>query len=212
MRLQCAVRGGIVAMILASAACTDAPLGPRQLTSAPPRAVTAAVVTPLFMGFSADGDTLVARFTIHPRGRATYLLGRGHLVTIPSGVTCDPELSSYGPGTWDDPCPAAAEPITVTARTWNDESGRPHVDFAPHLRFAPTDDPARMAWLSLYDREAASDPSARILFCEENLAECVDEALSDPSLATLRDPFSGYVYRRIKHFSGYNMAARAAAY
>ena len=207
MRLRHALNAGVTAIVLASAACTDAPLAPPQASQTPPVAASAAVVKPRFMG----GDTVVTRFTIHPRVRRTYLLGGGHLVTIPQGAVCDPALSSYGPGTWDDPCTAITRPITVTARTWHDERGHPRVDFTPRLRFAPTDDPVRMTWLLLYDRAAASDPSSTILFCENDVDECVDEALSDPSLVTLRDPLSGYVYRRIKHFSGYNMAARTAA-
>ena len=34
-----------------------------------------------------------------------------------------------------------------------------------------------------------------------------DEAVADASLATARDPGTGYLARRIKHFSGYDVVS-----
>jgi hypothetical protein len=39
----------------------------------------------------------------------------------------------------------------------------------------------------------------------------IDESLEDPSLRTYVSPWSGYAYRRIKHFSGYNVTSGRSA-
>src|SRR5262249_10160080 len=59
----------------------------------------------------------------------------------------------------------------------------------------------------LTDREAALDLSMHILYCATTTTPCVNEALTDPTLVTNHDPVTGKVWRRIKHFSGYNVAA-----
>ena len=65
--------------------------------------------------------------------------------------------------------------------------------------------------LYLRDKRAAYDPSSQILYCSGLLnLSCVDESVADPSVAVYRDAPNGFVYRRIKHFSGYNVTARAA--
>jgi hypothetical protein len=46
-----------------------------------------------------------------------------------------------------------------------------------------------------------------ILYCRTPTSTCVNEALADPTLLTVHSPWSGKVTRRIKHFSGYNIAA-----
>ena len=43
-----------------------------------------------------------------------------------------------------------------------------------------------------------------ILYCNEK--ECVDEGTADSTMVTQRDKQQGFVYRRIKHFSGYQVS------
>ena len=58
--------------------------------------------------------------------------------------------------------------------------------------------------LYIADDKAVLDGTARIVYCPD-AGSCIDEAKTDLSLFTLH--WSGGVYRRIKHFSGYNVAA-----
>jgi hypothetical protein len=60
--------------------------------------------------------------------------------------------------------------------------------------------------LYLFDKGAMKDSTVRIDFCPTDTS-CYDESLTDPSLPTRKDLEHNYVYRRIKHFSGYNVAA-----
>jgi hypothetical protein len=57
------------------------------------------------------------------------------------------------------------------------------------------------------DFAASINPVYNILYCATANSSCANEAINDPSLVTLRDPKTGKLTRRIKHFSGYNVAA-----
>ena len=127
-------------------------------------------------------------------------LGSGNALYIPSGGVCDPATSSYGAGKWDQACSTASKPITITVQNWLDDKGHPYVQFQPALRFVPN----KYVVLYIADNKAVLDGTARIVYCPDE-ASCIDEAKTDLSLFTLH--WSGGVYRRIKHFSGYNVAA-----
>ena len=63
---------------------------------------------------------------------------------------------------------------------------------------------ARTRWCSLYlyvTDDATLDNSRVMKYC--NAIGCVDESLTDPSLASSVDLSNRVVFRRIKHFSGY---------
>src|SRR5262245_16851757 len=52
-------------------------------------------------------------FTYDPsKGVTTKLSDKLHTISIPAYGICDPAVSSYGPGTWDQPCTALTTPIT----------------------------------------------------------------------------------------------------
>jgi hypothetical protein len=153
---------------------------------------------------SSFGDTAIALIAIDPGVTASYQIPGGHRLWVQEGGVCDP-ASSYGTGTWDDACLIAAGPVLVSVKSWTDAQAHPHVDFSPDLRFAPQLDARRpSAELYLKDRAALSSAPVSILYC--NAAGCVDESLADPSMVTIRDRQQGYVYRRIKHFSGYQVS------
>ena len=65
--------------------------------------------------------------------------------------------------------------------------------------------PTKQVTLYLKDKRAATDPTYNILWCIEG-SSCINEAVRDPSLATRHAPRLGFIFRRIKHFSGYNVA------
>jgi hypothetical protein len=190
--IQCgAVVCGIVAAL---ASCREPGLGPHE---GPP---TGEFVASLISSPSAEAASTT--FRVDPARTGSFVIGGLHRIVFPPRSICDPRRSSYGPSEWGKPCTPLARPITITARSWRDPRGHPHIDFSPALRFAPS----RAVMLYMADRSAASDRSSRILWCGPN-GRCMDEATNDPSALTWHDARGGFVYRRIKHFSGYNVAA-----
>ena len=97
--------------------------------------------------------------------------------------------------------------MTVNVKAWLDAGGHPQTDFSPDLRFVPSVQPNHWVEISFGDTQASTDLSFAILYCKNPHAHCVDEAKFDPTLATRRDPLTGQVMRRIKHFSGYLVGA-----
>ena len=187
-----------LAAIAALAACADAPTSP-----SPAGAAAAGQLVSVYSS-AGTADTTRATIYVAPDADATYLLGDGHKISFPARAICDPRTAGYGPLVWDDPCKPTKQVTAITATSWRDASGHPHVDFTPALRFSPKS----VVSLYLLDRAASRDPSATINYCPIDEV-CYDESLLDPSLPTRKDLKNGYVYRRIKHFSGYNVAGRA---
>lgn len=208
-------RRNLAALLLAAStvalgACSDSPVAPRE--TAPALGASArALPTPAALAASLTfgaGATITATSTVAGVTHQTVIIDPSanvafsaddHMVTIPAGAICDPLTSSYGPGTWDAACSAATQPITFEVTSWTDASGQSRVEFLPDVRFSPT----KLVGLYLKSVTGATSTSASINWCRVGMTGCENEALSDASLATQRDPASGYVYRRVKHFSGY---------
>ena len=150
----------------------------------------------------AAGEVATTVFTVGQWGGKFSLAG-GHVIRFESNAICDPLTSGYGPSTWNLPCSPSRLPITITATSWTDASGHARVDFVPDLRFVPTSSGSRVT-LQLRDRDAVQSTAA--LFYCPTVGECIDESLTDPTLSSKRDSRSGWVYRDIKHFSGYNVS------
>jgi hypothetical protein len=155
---------------------------------------------------SGGTDTTVSVMTVNPLSRAMFNIG-DHKLFFPPNSVCDPALSSYGPSEWDMPCTPISAPLTITAKTWTNESGHAQISFSPALRFVPSALPWQAVTLYLKDRYATAATNT-IVWCDD-AGVCVDESIADPTEATMDDPTNGFIYRRIKHFSGYNVAARA---
>lgn len=156
-------------------------------------------------------DTIRFAFWIDPSRTITYNLGAGNSITFPKGSLCAPG-STYGGGQWDKPCYVATSPITVYTKAWLDAEGYAHVDFDKHVRFVPTSNPAGWVMLSLYDYGATTTPWTKINYCPSEQANtCIDESKNDPSVATLKDPVTGKLMRRVKHFSGYSLTSGRAS-
>ena len=114
---------------------------------------------------------------------------------------CDPAQSSYGVTEWDAACTPYLGFVQVTAKSWNSIDGHPRIDFEPALRFVPS----TTVTLEMRDKQAANPASDLvILYCTPD--GCVDEAMTDPSVATQRNNRTGFVFRRVKHFSSYTIA------
>lgn len=154
------------------------------------------------------GDTVVSEFTVSPWG-GRYSVVSGLLkIDFPAGAICDIPTSSYGPSEWDKPCVPTTQSVRVKSKAWLDAQGHPHVDFQPAMRFSP----AIVGGVQLYlkDPKGLFDPNASIFYCATD-TNCYDESLTDASLRTRYDSSNGMFYRRIKHFSGYNVTAGRVA-
>lgn len=183
---------------------------PLLLLSATLAAVAAACgrdggVGPRFLD-GRSKDTVVTVFQIGTGTNASFGIAGTHKITFPAKSICDPEKSSYGVDQWQHPCVPAKGVVIVTSRSWYDSAGHPQVDFAPRMRFDPSADPVV---LYLKDRHDLYDGFS-ILYCPDGGA-CYDESETDSTLVTYRDPHNGNFYRRIRHFSGYNIASGRAA-
>ena len=198
-------RSGVATLFVAfAAACADSsssPLEPRAISGAKQSTQTQTTTW-------TAGDSLFATFNVTPAGGTYNIVGRKFRIDFPAGAICDIPTSSYGPGTWDDACFSTTQTVKVSTKIWLDADGHPHIDFQPAMRFQPT--LANGVMLYLKDRNAQYRDDLSILYCVTDNG-CRDESLTDPSLETMVDPVDGIVFRRIKHFSGYNVTAGRAA-
>ena len=172
------------------AACSDAPSAPG---AASPR-------TPSLNTTSTTGDTTYTSFRVDPKDNRMIVIVGTHKLDIPPGAICDVATSGYGVSLWDAPCAPSPVSVTFTAKTWTDANGNPQIHFSPDVRFVP----GKVVTLSMKAPKAALDLTSAIAWCPSDGSPCVNEALTDPTLVTLRDT-NGFLVRRLKHFSGYNV-------
>ena len=186
----------LVALNLAAVAlvtaCSDVP------TSSPSR--LAPGDAPSLTSYTV-GDTTVSTFDYNPLLSYDLPLGGGHRLALPANSVCDPTTSGYGPSLWDSPCAPRVLPLQFEVRTWRDATGRARMVVTPDVRFVPGSNVV----VRLKDDAAAAAAKSVIVWCPTGALTCVDESLQDASMATKASPNSGFVYRRLKHFSGYNV-------
>jgi hypothetical protein len=155
-------------------------------------------------------DSASADFTVTPSG-GVFNLGP-HAIYFPANAICDPATSSYGPTEWDKPCDVLTTPIRFHAEI-REIDGRSYVDFSPAVRFVPTEDPANAVWLYMKTAALSTDPDTAlamlrrmsVMYSTEIGDVGTNEALVDSSLRTYVWLDGGIAFRRIKHFSGYNV-------
>ena len=197
-KVRMAVALGMTAML---AACSENSMAPRS--EAPTNSSIAGGGSTMAL---TSTDTIRFSITIEPWHTTYYYLGSGNSLTFPAHSLCVLG-STYGPGEWDRPCVPATSALTVNAKAWLDSKGHARVDFDKHIRFVPSSWPSQWVVLTFADLQASLDPFFNILYCPYATGACYDESRLDPSLLTVRDPITGRITRRIKHFSGYNVAA-----
>lgn len=147
----------------------------------------------------------ITSFMVRPGESRSYVMG-DHKISFSANAICNPDISTYGPGEWDAPCEVVKTPIRITATAWTDEHGRPRIEFEPALRFHPDAN----VTLYLMDKAASADSmNAKILWVAPDGA-LIDESLTDPSVATYVGP-NGFLYRRVKHFSGFTVSTSRSA-
>ena len=148
----------------------------------------------------------VTTFQYIPKQGATKRFG-DHMIVIAANGVCDPATSGYGAmatDNWNAPCTAVNHPIVFTATSWTDADGHPYVEFQPAVRFVPD----KETYLYLRDGKRTAPTDLTIRYCP-TVDNCIDESVNDLSLATHRVGNSAIIGRRLKHFSGYNIAAAA---
>lgn len=201
---------GISLSLLAAAACSDTSTAPTSTRSfsadAPAFDFTAG-------GRFSFGDSRTS-FTVTPAG-GTFAVNRLFTVNFPADAICDPSVSSYGPGTWDDGCVTLTQPITITAST-RLSNGKVAVDFQPSLRFSPsavvTISSDLVSGTVRSNRYYYTINRAALSPLTMSYAKSLDDSsvadyMSDRSLLTHVDLNTGTVWRRVKHFSGYLMGS-----
>jgi len=201
------------ALLLAAAACADRATAPAPATKSAEGVAVGQIDYARggrYLGtislLAPQGDT--ARFTVDPTKSAYYALADGHYLYVPAYSICDLG-STYGPAYWNTSCNPLKGSIVITAQLMEDADGQPFVDFQPAMRFAPSSDQSKWVWLFLYDQAAATTALQEIDYCFGTLA-CVDESALDATLMTHRASGYPYLYRRVKHFSGYNVVTGEA--
>jgi len=200
---------GPLLLLSALAGCREGVVSPAQRPIEAPHAAAPAPMSAAPQGHPTLDlvgglpDSASVDFVITPNG-GIFDAGN-HAVVFPAQSVCDPATSSYGPGTWDDPCTPLQAPISVHAEVRR-INGQTAVDFTPSLRFVPSNNPARWVWLVLYTPSAVGQTDLtgfNILWERTFGAPAVDETPTDSSLRTYVDTWQGTSLRRIKHFSGY---------
>lgn len=151
-------------------------------------------------------DRRSAQFSVTPSG-GWFALGQ-HAIYFPPNVICDPGQSGYGVESWDRPCTTARRPIRIHA-TIVDDANQSSIRFSPELRFAPSANEARWVWLFMHvprGERTGGFPQYKILWSPSGNLPAVDESLSDPTLRTFFSRSHQTLFRRIKHFSGYQVS------
>jgi len=190
----------LIALVTGLAACNDGNVAPQNQGANVSGGGALATLT--------QTDTVNFHFTITPDADRTIYIGAGNNLHIPAGSVCDP-TSSYGTSEWDNACTPASHPIQIDASAWLDANNHPRIDFATHLRFVPSTNPANWVTISFTDTIAAQDSTADILYCATSYSQCVSELTGDATLITVKNTVTGKVTRRIKHFSGYLLSTGA---
>jgi hypothetical protein len=156
---------------------------------------------------SKKADTTVASFTVDPDYGALIDFGVNHKLILPPKKICDLQTSGYGPSYWDNWCDLEHDNITFTIKSWTGSNGRPYATVTPDVRFKPY--VSYSARIYFYDANLVKFSDVVIPWCDKNNV-CVDEGASDSFLLTYARKSYGpgyWVYRNLRHLSGYNVTA-----
>lgn len=205
----------LLVVLAAAAACSDGPSAPRAAMQRPFDVATLQPLDargggPAHLGGpkAADDSENVLNITVDPNVSRSYAFGQ-NWIYFPAHSICDPATSGYGMTLWDVPCTAVRTPITITVH-WSNKGGLGYARFTPELRFVPADERSVFRWviLSLHDQKRIHDlEDYNILYYAGAQLGWINEESTDPTLHAWIDRPTNSVSRRIKHFSGYMLAA-----
>ena len=198
MNVSKTVRMVVVTAVAAlSAACGDSPLSPT--TASPAETAAPNHILSLLDGVSVSVSAgTTTTLTIDPTQSRSYSFGN-HWVYIPAGAVCAD--GGYGPQVWDADCTPATTPTSMSV-TYTD-GATPSVKFSKDVRFRPA---AGRVYLGMKVQGNLNNLlKYTILYTPTGSVLPVDESKADASLRAFR--YSGNtIVRRLKHFSGYNVA------
>ncbi|HEY0994722.1 MAG TPA: hypothetical protein VGD77_01905 [Gemmatimonadaceae bacterium] len=183
---------GLASAMALVAACSDAP------TAAP-----AAVAAGGEMAFAKGGNgknTVDSRvFTIVPGQPLTVALGN-YTLYMSSNALCA-QNQGYGREFWNQPCTLEKTPVNITA-TWSAEDGEGNISFNRDVRFSPS---ARVYLLLKATGKFRNTDAILWREGEGSKAVWVDEGTYDRDMRTYSANGGTLLWRRMKHFSGYNV-------
>jgi hypothetical protein len=167
------------------------------------------------------------RVIFDPQKDQVFSLGPNRL-EIPANAVCKLGFTSYGPEFWDAPCAPQTLPVLLTVVVKNAASDHPSVDFYPAMRFNPQTNVSlyfyvpnvsqadAKNWVITYCPNAGSGSTGTLSSSSDSgstsgstSGQCVNEALTDPDLQTFVDYNASVLFRRLKHFSRYEVDSSA---
>lgn len=192
----------IAGTVLIAAACSDSAIAPTRSTAS----------ISLFSSPASQANLTLSNlgsrtytFTIDPQGGSVKI--GGFRLDYPANSVCDPATSGYGPEYWLAPCQTLTTSITMTAVV-SYVDGQAQADFSPNIRFRPDASvllsvkrPRIVGQLLTDDLQRAY--SMLYFKMVDGSRYTIDEAATDSDLATKYDNGQGWVWRRIRHFTGY---------
>lgn len=186
MRVSTMVRWTSLAAVFGLlAACSDAPTAAKPMGEA---AVT--------HEFEFSKVLSATTFDIVP-GQATLVSVDGNLVYVPADALCAAG-SGYGRDMFDKPCARETQRQSFGMIIGIDLNGNPLVSFNRDVRFSPD----KAAYVVLKAGATANRGTA-IKWWDPAQLRWVDEGAYDSQQKTYWS--SNLVWRRLKHFSGYNV-------
>jgi hypothetical protein len=204
-------RKALLALVLSGVVVASSACGIDKSTSAPAAKTGSSILgTSKFVPSSRilygipDGTYTI---TVVPGQAASFDIGGTSRLDIPADGVCDLATSGYGAGTWDAPCSPTAVPVTITVTSQGSNTANPKLDFEPALRF----NPAKNVQLYMYGKNVTASDAKNwlIKYCAQNTLgqkACIDESATDSSLTSSVDYTNQVVFRRIKHFSDYELS------
>ena len=163
------------------------------------------------------------KVTFDPKQDQVFSLGPNRL-EIPAWAVCKLGTTSYGPEFWNASCTPQTTLVQLTITVKNAASDNPSVDFQPAMRFSPQ----KVVSLYFYVPNVSQQDATNwvITYCPNagsgltslsssnsgsgstgTSGGCVNEALTDPDLQTFVDYDANMLFRRLKHFSRYQVDA-----
>lgn len=159
------------------------------------------------------------QFTFDPKQDQVFTLGPNRL-EIPAWSVCKLGTTSYGPAFWNASCTPETRLVKLSVNVKNAASDNPSMDFQPAMRFSPNkvvqlffyvpnvNQQDAKNWVITYCPNAGSGSATLNSDSTGSTSgQCVNEALTDPDLQTFVDYNANMLFRRLKHFSRYQVDA-----
>ena len=197
MRVSKMVRWtGLMGVIALVGACSDAP-------TAAPTAVASSSELAFAKGGNGKNEVSSKVFTVVPGQPLTVALGN-YTLYMSANALCA-QNQGYGREFWNKDCTLEKTPVNITA-TWSATDGEGNISFNRDVRFSPS---GRVYLLLKATGKFRNSDAILWLEGTGSKAAWVDEGSYDRDMRTYRANGGTILWRRLKHFSGYNMGEGA---